>query len=73
MKPETNIGPVTTEPQYKKIREYIEIGRKEGAEVLFGGGTPQGPEILGTQFVEPTIAEAPEDSWNLFHQLMESL
>ena len=55
MKPETNIGPVTTEPQFKKIREYIEIGQKEGAEVLFGGGTPHGPEILGTQFVEPTI------------------
>ena len=55
MNPETNIGPVTTEPQYRKIREYIEIGQKEGAEVLFGGGTPQGPGILGTQFVEPTI------------------
>ena len=55
MKPETNIGPVTTAPQYKKIREYIEIGQKEGAEVLFGGGTPQGPEIRGGQFVEPTI------------------
>ena len=45
----------TTEPQYRKIREYIEIGRQEGAEVLFGGGTPAGPEILGSQFVEPTI------------------
>ena len=55
MKPETNIGPVTTEPQFRKIREYIEIGRSEGAEVLFGGGTPTGPEITGTQFVEPTI------------------
>jgi aldehyde dehydrogenase (NAD+) len=55
MKPETNIGPVTTEPQYRKIREYIEIGRQEGAEVLFGGGTPSGPEIIGAQFVEPTI------------------
>ena len=55
MKPETNIGPVTTEPQFRKIREYIEIGRQEGAEVLFGGGTPAGPEILGSKFVEPTI------------------
>jgi aldehyde dehydrogenase (NAD+) len=55
MKPETNIGPVTTAPQFNKIREYIEIGRQEGAEVLFGGGTPAGPEIKGSQFVEPTI------------------
>ncbi|MEM9060370.1 MAG: aldehyde dehydrogenase [Pseudomonadota bacterium] len=55
MKPETNIGPVTTAPQYAKIRDYIGVAESEGAKLLFGGGTPQGPEIQGGQFVEPTI------------------
>ncbi|MEM6622752.1 MAG: aldehyde dehydrogenase [Pseudomonadota bacterium] len=55
MKPETNIGPVTTQPQFEKIREYIGIAQGEGAELVFGGGLPQGPEIQGGQFVEPTI------------------
>ncbi len=55
MKPETNIGPVTTAPQYQKIRDYIEIAEGEGAKLLVGGGTPAGPEIQGGQFVEPTI------------------
>lgn len=55
MKPETNIGPVTTAPQYAKIRDYIEIAESEGATLLVGGGTPEGPEIQGGQFVEPTI------------------
>ncbi|MEL6998931.1 MAG: aldehyde dehydrogenase [Pseudomonadota bacterium] len=55
MKPETNVGPVTTAPQYAKIREYIGVAESEGAKLLFGGGTPQGPEIQGGQFVEPTI------------------
>ena len=55
MKPDTNIGPVTTQPQYQKIREYIGIAESEGAKLLFGGGTPEGPEIIGGQFVEPTI------------------
>lgn len=55
MKPETNIGPVTTQPQLEKIRDYIRIARTEGAELLIGGGTPEGPEIVGGQFVEPTI------------------
>ncbi|MGD1927062.1 MAG: aldehyde dehydrogenase [Paracoccaceae bacterium] len=55
MKAETNIGPVTTAPQYAKIREYIGVAESEGAKLLFGGGTPQGPEIQGGQFVEPTI------------------
>jgi aldehyde dehydrogenase (NAD+) len=55
MNPETNIGPVTTAPQYAKIREYIGIAESEGAKLLVGGGTPEGPEIQGGQFVEPTI------------------
>ncbi|MEM1300327.1 MAG: aldehyde dehydrogenase [Pseudomonadota bacterium] len=55
MKPDTNIGPVTTAPQYAKIREYIDIAQSEGATLLHGGGTPAGAEIQGGQFVEPTI------------------
>lgn len=65
MKPETNIGPVTTQPQYQKIREYIEIARSEGAELLFGGGTPEGDEILGGQFVEPTIFTGVQNSMRI--------
>ena len=34
MKPETNIGPVTTQPQFNKIREYIDIARSEGGSSL---------------------------------------
>lgn len=55
MKAETNIGPVTTAPQYAKICEYIAIAQSEGATLLHGGGTPEGAEIQGGQFVEPTI------------------
>ncbi|MEM9139677.1 MAG: aldehyde dehydrogenase [Pseudomonadota bacterium] len=55
MKAETNIGPVTTAPQFQKIQDYIGVAQTEGAKLLFGGGTPEGPEIMGGQFVEPTI------------------
>ncbi|MEM9097793.1 MAG: aldehyde dehydrogenase, partial [Pseudomonadota bacterium] len=51
MQPETNIGPVTTEPQYKKILDYIDIAKGEGAKLLAGGG----PSDVGPQFVLPTI------------------
>ncbi|MEM8790487.1 MAG: aldehyde dehydrogenase [Pseudomonadota bacterium] len=51
MQPETNIGPVTTEPQYKKILDYIDIAKGEGATLLAGGG----PSDAGPQFVQPTI------------------
>jgi (Z)-2-((N-methylformamido)methylene)-5-hydroxybutyrolactone dehydrogenase len=53
MLPETNIGPVTTEPQYKKILDYIAIAKAEGARCILGGGPA--PDLPGGQFVEPTI------------------
>ncbi|MBT3703480.1 MAG: aldehyde dehydrogenase [Alphaproteobacteria bacterium] len=51
MSPDTNIGPVTTAPQYQKILDYIDIAKSEGARLLAGGG----PSDAGPQFVQPTI------------------
>jgi aldehyde dehydrogenase (NAD+) len=50
---ETNIGPVTTRPQYDKILDYIRIAKSEGARCILGGHPL--PELPGGQFVEPTI------------------
>jgi aldehyde dehydrogenase (NAD+) len=55
MSPDTNVGPVTTEPQYRKVLDYIEIAKKEGARCVLGGGPYRGPGARGSQFVEPTI------------------
>jgi aldehyde dehydrogenase (NAD+) len=52
---ETQVGPVTTPPQYKKVLDYIDVARGEGARCVLGGG-PAGPEIGGGKyFVQPTI------------------
>jgi (Z)-2-((N-methylformamido)methylene)-5-hydroxybutyrolactone dehydrogenase len=51
----TQIGPVTTPPQYEKILEYIDVARSEGATCLLGGGPATRPECGQGQFVEPTI------------------
>lgn len=50
---ETNIGPVTTAPQYRKILDYMEIAKAEGARCILGGGAAT--DLPGGQFVEPTI------------------
>jgi aldehyde dehydrogenase (NAD+) len=55
MLPDTNIGPVTTAPQYRKILDYMEIARAEGARCVLGGGPATSPDLPGGQFVEPTI------------------
>ncbi len=48
-KAETYIGPVIDENAYKKINEYIEIGKGEGRLILGGGHHEPG------YFIEPTI------------------
>jgi (Z)-2-((N-methylformamido)methylene)-5-hydroxybutyrolactone dehydrogenase len=55
MQPTTNIGPVTTEPQYRKILDYIDVARSEGARCILGGGPASGEGISGGQFVQPTV------------------
>ncbi|MCA0204191.1 MAG: aldehyde dehydrogenase [Proteobacteria bacterium] len=53
MAAETHVGPVTTPPQYRKVLEYIEIARNEGAHCVLGGGPVEAAP--GGQFVQPTI------------------
>jgi aldehyde dehydrogenase (NAD+) len=53
--PETQVGPVTTPPQYQKILSYIEIAKGEGAECVLGGGPAGKEEGGGKYFVKPTI------------------
>lgn len=55
MLPETNVGPITTEPQYRKVLDYINIAKEEGAKCILGGGPYDGPGAKGGQFVQPTI------------------
>jgi len=50
---DTNIGPVTTPEQYKKILDYMETAKAEGARCILGGGPAV--DMPGGQFVEPTI------------------
>ncbi|MGF1650845.1 MAG: aldehyde dehydrogenase [Hyphomicrobiaceae bacterium] len=52
---ETQVGPVTTPPQYEKILGYIDIAKSEGANCVLGGG-PAGADMGGGRyFVQPTI------------------
>ncbi len=53
--PGTQVGPVTTQPQYKKVLDYIQIAKDEGAMCRLGGAPAARPECGSGWFVEPTI------------------
>jgi len=55
LNPDTNIGAIISEAQYKKINAYIEKGVNEGARLVLGG---KGPDVLSSSqgfFLEPTV------------------
>lgn len=53
--PGTQVGPVTTRPQYDKVLDYIRIAKEEGAVCRLGGAPASRPECGSGWFVEPTI------------------
>lgn len=58
MQADTQVGPVTTPPQYRKVREYIDIAHAEGATAVLGGAGAQacqGGQGGQGWFVAPTI------------------
>ena len=56
MDPNTVIGPMISRSHQDKVNYYIELGKQEGAEVVFGGGTPVVDERFKNGFwVQPTV------------------
>ena len=62
---DTQVGPVTNPPQYKKILDYIDIAKGEGAKAVLGGGKATRPECGDGWFVEPTIFTGVKNSMRI--------
>jgi len=63
--PKTDLGPLASQKQYDKVRNYIEIGKQEGATVLYEGTLPAAledgyyvpPVVFGDVSPEMRIAQ----------------
>ena len=53
----TWMGPCASESQLNTVLEYIEIGKQEGASLIFGGNRLEQGELANGFYVEPTIFE----------------
>ena len=49
------MGPVINESQLNKILEYVEIGKKEGAKLIYGGERLTDGDYAKGWFMQPTI------------------
>lgn len=61
----TEMGCLVSEQHFNKVTSYIEIGKKEGARLLVGGGKPSNPELQRGYFVEPTVFDGVEQRMRL--------
>ena len=51
----TQVGPVTTQPQFNRVLSMIDMAKAEGAEAVMGGGKATRPECGDGWFIEPTV------------------
>jgi betaine-aldehyde dehydrogenase len=49
------IGPMVSETQMKKALDYIEIGKREGAKLVYGGYRIEEGDLAKGYYVRPTI------------------
>jgi (Z)-2-((N-methylformamido)methylene)-5-hydroxybutyrolactone dehydrogenase len=64
----TQVGPVTTRPQYEKVLDYIRIAKEEGAVCRLGGAAATRPECGLGWFVEPTVFTGVEPSMRIANE-----
>ncbi|MFS2015341.1 5-carboxymethyl-2-hydroxymuconate semialdehyde dehydrogenase [Massilia sp. CT11-108] len=54
--PDTIIGPLISRGHWDKVTGYIELGQREGAQLVYGGGTPDvAAHLKGGNWVQPTV------------------
>lgn len=51
LNPETNLGPLVTDEAQARVQSFVEAGKKEGAQLQFGGDIPD----LDGAFFNPTL------------------
>src|SRR2546425_513996 len=54
----TQMGPLTSKDHQKRVLEYVDVAKGEGAEILYGGKRPDTPETSRGYYVLPTLVRA---------------
>jgi aldehyde dehydrogenase (NAD+) len=55
LKEDVKIGPIINESSLRKIHEYVQIGKEEGADLLTGGYIVEKEDLKGGYYYAPTL------------------
>lgn len=64
--PATNMGPLVTREAQRRVLDLIDSGKREGATLHFGGGTP--PDLDSGAYVTPTLFADVKNSMTIAQQ-----
>lgn len=62
MSPQTEMGPVVSAKQKSRVLGYLQLGEREGAQVLLRGGDVTGTPEGGGFYVKPSLLAGPPDN-----------
>lgn len=62
MNRETQMGPLVSEAQRKRVLGYIERGKEGGARAILNGGMPSLPDAANGFYVQPALLEGSDDN-----------
>jgi len=65
---QTQMGPLISQAQRKRVSDYVEQARKEGAKILCGGKIPQDPHLAKGFFFEPTVIAEVKPDISIFQE-----
>lgn len=65
---ETQMGPLITDSQRKKIVAYLEKAKAEGAKICCGGKAPSGDDLKNGFFFEPTVICSVRPNMHIFSE-----
>lgn len=66
--PSTDMGPLASSDQKKKVLSYIEIGKSEGAKLVYGGHALEGDHYAYGYYVKPTLFIDCEPGHRIFQE-----
>jgi betaine-aldehyde dehydrogenase len=65
---ETQMGPLISDEQRRKVMAYVEKAKTEGAKLLYGGKIPNDPSLKNGFFFEPTLFTEIKPSMQIFQK-----
>jgi lactaldehyde dehydrogenase/glycolaldehyde dehydrogenase len=65
---DTQMGPKVNRPEVEKVQRFVDEAVRQGAQVVLGGGRPEGPQFERGYWFAPTVLTNVRNDWDIVQQ-----